>query len=303
MSSRGHSIPPVVVKKTRAPAQPRNETSTTSRVRRKSPLNDSGASAHGNDGTMEVPLRSSSVVLPTTELSNSQSSDIDDITSGMRKVKLNLTTKAQREAKDQAKLAAKTASTKPAKPVPVKATTSRPAEKLPMSTMPMLPVSNHGQLVTRNGNPSVLQPQLVSLRLPPMPSTPQASLPSQLTAHLQQAAQVPLPASSPPRPTFIQTAPAPSRPGTGSDIFIPYQPEGPPPDTMIQQEPLRWLPPNTATPPPMKKADLPVFTATSAIPFGVNSNLGPKTNGEPQPVESSRLRDDSIWEVPETPRK
>ena len=307
MSSRGHSVPPVVVKKARAPAQPRNETSKTSRIRRKSPLNDSGPSTQGNDGAMKVPSRSSSVVLPSIEKSDSQGSEMDDLTNGMKKVKLNLTTKAQREAKEQAKAAAKSSSTKPAaKPAPVRAK-SRPVEKPPTRAGAVPPVSNSEHVGANNGNPSAPQPQRASQQLPPMPSTPQPSLPSHLPAYIQQAVQVPLPASSPPGPVFSQPAPAPSRPTTGSDVFIPYQPEGPPPDTMIQPELLRWLPPNTATPSPMKRGELPVFTATSAIPFGINSNPGQRmnggTNGDLKPAEPSKMRDDSIWEVPETPRK
>jgi histone deacetylase HOS3 len=65
---------------------------------------------------------------------------------------------------------------------------------------------------------------------------------------------------------------------------------------MIQQEPLKWLPPNTSTPSPMKRGDLPVFTSTSTIPFGLS-----KVNGEVKKDENKG--DVDIWEVPETPKK
>lgn len=292
MSSRGHSIPPVVVKKTRAPAQPRGDAPKPSRVRKKSPLND-GASVVTESSSTSVPqLASNDVVLPTTEAPNSQISDIDSLTSGMKKIKLSLTTKAQREAKEQAKpskAASKPAAIKPAKPR---------AEK-PMTETRIIPASAQS-VSTSNRNPAT------SETLPPMPATPQQSLPPHLPSHIQQAAEVPLPASSPPGPqpqreqgpALPQPAPqVAARPATNSDVFIPYQPEGPPPATIIQQEPLKWLPPNTATPSPMKRNDLPVFTSTGAIPFGI-----PRVNSEVKKEENKEQEHD-IWEVPETPKK
>jgi hypothetical protein len=48
----------------------------------------------------------------------------------------------------------------------------------------------------------------------------------------------------------------------------------------------------------MKRSDLPVFTSTSAIPF---AGANPKFKKDE--VKKEKERDDSIWEVPETPRK
>lgn len=301
LSSRGHSIPPVVVKKTRAPTQPRGEAPKTSRVRKKSPLNDNGAASSSSTSTAVPQLTSSDVVLPSTETSSSQTSDIDNLTSGMKKIKLNLTTKAQREAKEQAKQAAKPAT----KPVAIKPAKPRPADKPMTETRIIPPVAPPA---TNDG--FAPGPQLKSSEIPtPMPATPQPSLPSHLPAHLQQAAQVPLPASSPPAapsypqleqgPPISKPAPQPSsRPAPSSDVFIPYQPEGPLPESMIQEEPLKWLPPNTTTTPsPMKRGELPVFTSTGAIPFGM-----PRVNGEVK-KEENKGKDVDIWEVPETPKK
>jgi histone deacetylase HOS3 len=138
------------------------------------------------------------------------------------------------------------------------------------------------------------------------PSTPQ-QLPPHLPNHLQQASQVPLPASSPIQPTL----PAPSSlPTSSSDVFIPYQPEGPPPNAVPQQEEIKWLPPNTSTPTPMKRGNLPVFTSTSTIPFGINPHQQLQAPAPLEPAQapaaattSSKPFDASIWEVPETPKK
>ncbi|KAM7198571.1 Histone deacetylase domain containing protein [Naviculisporaceae sp. PSN 640] len=79
------------------------------------------------------------------------------------------------------------------------------------------------------------------------------------------------------------------------DLFVQYQPEGldlesdSPIPTGQNQGPLRWLPPDTptrgvpSTPSPgtgMRREDLPMFTATSAIPFAVtSSNANGNGNG------------------------
>jgi histone deacetylase HOS3 len=47
----------------------------------------------------------------------------------------------------------------------------------------------------------------------------------------------------------------------------------------------------------MKRGELPVFTSTGAIPFGL-----PRVNGEVK-KEENKGKDVDIWEVPETPKK
>jgi len=329
MSVRGQSNAPLVVKKARAPARPRPETKT-SQVRRKSPLNDGGAST---DVPKDPPSRSNSVALPTTETSTSasQASDMDSLTSGMKKVKISLTTKAQREAKAAAKTAA-------AKPTATKAARPAPARK----ESAILPPARQPTPASETNGISKQQPQQPQDILPTMPSTPQPAIPTHLCPN-----DIPLPASSPPAPTFHTNLPPaqrqsqpqqqlkltapPPQPATTPDVFIPYQPEGPTPPTFISnaQEPLRWLEPNTNTPSPMKglgagagvkKGDLPVWTATSAIPFGVPGVAQAKPivkgsevlrgdgdgSGDIKMNEASeegkeKEKEVDIWEVPETP--
>jgi histone deacetylase HOS3 len=181
-----------------------------------------------------------------------------------------------------------------------------PAQPLPTveKSAPEIPVSQDPDSIIDHSN------DITSSSYKTAPSTPQ-QLPPQgphIPTHLQQASQVPLPASSPIQPTQPpQSAPS-SGPEASSDVFIPYQPEGPPPTQVRQQESIRWLPPNTSTPSPMKRGDLPVFTANSAIPFGVNPNLLAKMNGPTEEAQESAPEnwkpfDKSIWEVPETPKK
>ena len=224
MSSRGHSIPPVVVKKTRAPAQPRAEPAVKQRVRRKSPLNDTGATASSSDGTADLSSRAGSISLTGIPPANKQKSDIDSLTSGMKKINLSLVTKAQRDAREQAKGgAAKAAIAKPAtrivpKPKAVNRSSSNNNQTGPLPPKPEHPT---GAAIQASEIPDSQGPG----SLPSMPSTP-LQPPSHLPSHVQQAAaQVPLPASSP--VPFAQPAPE-IQSTSSSDVFIPYQPEGPP---------------------------------------------------------------------------
>lgn len=243
MSSRGPSLPALAVKKTRVPAPPRREGPKPLRVRRESPLGGAGSSASTNAPSSEALSQSS------------HASDMDSLTSGMKRIKINLTTKAQREAKDGSKAGIK-------------------APKPPKSTKPKQ--SAPGEL--------------------PNPESSASQVHSSVPSYVQEASQIPLPPSSPSGSTSITETVSADKPEPPSDVFIPYQPDGPPASTSAPApESLRWLPPNTATPgttpgaTPIKKNELPVFTATSSIPFGVASTKEPHL-------------DDSIWDVPETPR-
>ncbi|KAG0653050.1 Histone deacetylase HOS3 [Hyphodiscus hymeniophilus] len=310
MSSRGHSIPPVVVKKTRAPAQPRTEPAKP-RNRRKSPLNDTVKVIGGNDGAMDPPSRAGSASLATNELVKPEIPDMDGLTSGMKKINISFVTKAQKQAREQAKEAA---------------TTSKPPAKIgPTDPKTMKAMISGQDSPQKQQSSAAPEPLFSTIQIAPeipdsqdsdtipstevsnhetAPSTPQ-QLPPRLPIHLQEASQVPLPASSP-----IQSAqPVPSlRPAQSADVFIPYQPEGPPPNPVPQQEDLRWLPPNISTPSPMKRGNLPVFTSTSAIPFGINPNqpanpTAPPKQTQAPALENAKPYDPSIWEVPDTPMK
>lgn len=270
----------------------------------------------GGDGTQDLPQLPR---IPSGQ-NDALKSDIDNLTTGMKKVKINLLTKAQRDAKQ---------ATKPASvvPPPTKAPTKIvPAQSAKDSTINLNPTSG---IPTNDATPdtkniAIIQPNPVAQpelpRLEPQPSTPkpETSRPSVSSRiqQLQEAASVPLPASSPPLPPPTKApqvyaavrAQAPA--STPTDMFVPYQPEGPTPAPAPRNEPLKWLEPNTSTPTPspMKRgglADLPVFTATSTIPFGVKS-ASPSTlkNDELEVVKSEESeKEASIWEVPETPKR
>jgi len=294
MSSRGHSIPPVVVRKTRAPAHPRAEVKT-SRVRRKSPLNDTAENKQG-DKASGAQSRSTSVTRPPAQAAATQTSDIDKLTSGMKKIKINLTTKAQREAREKAKLAEKESN--------VELAVKKEAAQL---TVPQL-VSDGPEVVLPKAQISIAQPPCTTNTLvenvPFQSLLEEPTLPSHLTTHFQEPTQVPLPASSPPAAGFTFHVPEPPQKHNDMDTFVPFKPEGPPPAQVLPKEPLHWLPPNMATPVATKRNDLPVFTSTSAIPFGKsNTNQSVSMNNvEQKQSVKSITSEPSIWDIPMTPQ-
>jgi histone deacetylase HOS3 len=138
---------------------------------------------------------------------------------------------------------------------------------------------------------------------PTLPHGPRNGPQLVITPTTEVAQFIPLPATSPiaPSPTWNTPQQGGSAFSSNSgDIFIPYQPEGPArmSTTGHQQQPLQWLPPNTMATPAsgMKRADLPVFTATSAIPFA------PAQNQLKKVVKQEKV-DEGVWEIPETPQK
>jgi histone deacetylase HOS3 len=291
MSSRGPAVPPIVVKKTRAPPQARIDATKPSRARKKGPNNNSNEPPHsGTAATDSAP--------PTTVAGNA-TSDIDNLTSGMKKIKINLITKAQREAKEQEKLQAL------AKQHEAEATISENR-------------SNENEIVPSNTEAvPMAAPTNSSTSTPvrdisPISPTHQPHLPAHLPLHVQEAEQIPLPASSPVGPStenFESGNHSDQSSEYNADKFVPFQPQGPPPNMVAQNEPLRWLPPNTGTISPMKRSDLPVFTSTSTIPFGINPNPNqnrdtptPSISHDPPSPVPSRLAP-SIWDVPVTPQK
>ncbi|KAF7910541.1 hypothetical protein BELL_0794g00030 [Botrytis elliptica] len=284
-SSRGPPPPPVVVKKTRAPAKPRTDASKPGpgRPRKKSPPGT------GSDSNTKNTIGA----VPTAENSN-QSSDVDSLTSGMKKIKISLLTKAQKEAKEEEKHRVKIESSQ--------------EDGQAYSNM-----SNETPPTTANSettyNQSATSTPIMSIS--PGPSTPQLFLPPRDSAQLEEPEQVPLPTSSPIGPPMEQYESgnvSDHSSNYSADRFVPFQPQGPIPSTIAQQEPLRWLPPNTNTPAAVKKYDLPVFTSTSAIPFASNSDVD--NQNEPSnshveqdssPSESTQLAS-PIWDIPVTQR-
>lgn len=202
--------------------------------------------------------------------------DVDKITTGMRKIRINLITQSQKEARARAQLEAEKAkATGAAITTPVEQKQPAPRRSrgsTPVTTTPEPKIAGASHTALVEGSPSTV----ASDPAVPTPPTTIASELSPIRDHFSSSItspephQLPLPASSPAAPSSSVTLLC----GTDSaDVFIPYQPEGPPPVAVAQQEPLQWLPPNeatpAATPSPMKKKN-------TNINVGANANANNK---------------------------
>ncbi|KAF5009496.1 hypothetical protein FDECE_4285 [Fusarium decemcellulare] len=238
---------------------------------------------------------------------------IDGITTGMKKIRINLITQSQKEARERAKLqtqratsASTSATSKPSeskKPAEASASTRR-APETKISAPSVVPTESE------NISPTQVTPHDPHIPTPPatIPSSGMTT-PSQDQNLFEATAPKPQlvspPFSSPPIPSVaIHSG------GDSEDVFIPYQPEGPPPVPVAQQEePLKWLPPNVptpsaqtpaATPSPIKKTNL--FQYSSGIPFAPRSEGSTDQKPTEGTVKPESNAPASVEKIPEPPQ-
>ncbi len=315
MSMATTAAPPLAVKKTRNVSISKKEPSKVLRAPKKAPA---------AEPTKPVPLAASTSVQAPVKFSDKTSDDMDGLTAGMKKIRINVVSAVQKEAREKAKREKAEQKAHPVKqenispkgypakqenipPIPqpeIKQAIPSPTAVTPTDT------GSFGKALLAAAAPQALSiepalPQQHTLAGPPSgPATPshdQLRILSPLDAQ-----HIPLPVSSPVLPSTPQHQALQSGSGEGP-VFVPYQPEGVTPEALPQTQPLQWLPPNNAaTPSPMKRSELPVFTSTSAIPFAARQaeagGLSPTSSSpfRPEPKSSSNS---SVWDVPESPRK
>ena len=188
---------------------------------------------------------------------------MDQITSGMKKIKINLVTQSQKEARERAQLETQRSSADSVaqnlfpeqagkNPRVLAATPEEQAITFDSSAAP----TRDAQSPRSGTSISALPLQQGSANVPVTPVQKTTS---------SMAATTPRQASSSP----VAPDPDLASHSEGLDFFIPYQPEGPEPVPMSQQEPLQWLPPNAppsysntpaATPSPARKNNLFYYT-------------------------------------------
>lgn len=237
---------------------------------------------------------------------------MESITTGMKKIKINLITQSQREARERARLEAEKAA--------LQAGSSQQGAA-PSGQQPLAgPIGTPGILPAVVGAAELGSAEPVAWAPPPPASSPPASS-SGLQTPAEEACpsvavtpdprQSVLPESSPDVP---QVAVQPVV--DGGSCFIPYQPEGPVPVAVAQQGPLKWLPQNVstpaantlaATPSPAKRQDK-LFHYTSGIPFAPRPGSdSPQPPGVPESTAPEHKTENheaaSVWDVPETPQK
>jgi len=292
---------PLALKKTRGPVVKKETVPRQPRAQKKA----------AGDGPSKQPLRpgtSRTTSATTSAVSSGQSGDdMDRLTGDMKRIKITVVTQAQREARERERkereLKAKAENQPPPSDSAVSNTPTvqlgEPAterEHLAVTTPAPAPVDNSSETFPSTG----AAPETAQAPSPPapIPLAPVATFPitpskDPISAATLFSTRTPLPPSSP----MIQSPPPPP---TAEDMFIPYQPEGPAPPAVQQQQPLQWLLPNTSTPAPAQtRRELPVFTSTSAIPFAPRPATGSATPAVKKEEERSAQ---NVWEVPETPQ-
>ncbi|KAI9799359.1 MAG: hypothetical protein M1833_004058 [Piccolia ochrophora] len=211
---------------------------------------------------------------PMSQSEDTKKDDLDSLTSGMQRIKLNLPPKAEHDAREMKKK------------TETKKAVARPARKV------TAPKPAKAAVKKKSGNIVPPNPTPPSADLPP--SLPEATAAGRPAESAQAPAQDIRPSSS----SFdipSNTAPPPQ---PQSD-FIPYAPPSSVvPQPLRQEAPLTWLPPNTATPPPAaKRGDLPVFTSSSPIPFARPSSARQETTsrtGTDIPMAEDPFRDATL---------
>ena len=195
--------------------------------------------------------------------------EMDKLAGEMKKIKITVITKAQKEARERERLAKeKLLKAAAAQPAPGTVTTT------PSSVAPA--PANPQHLPSPTPSPAPQHSHAAQ--------TPPHSLPEPTTTPTTTTTTLTSPPTTDPRaPPPSSSSPIPGGQENDNDIFIPYQPDGPAPDPLApahpqqqqqqQQQQLHWLPPNVcATPvqspaPAVKRGMLPVFGSTGVIPF------------------------------------
>ncbi|KAF5018576.1 hypothetical protein F66182_9433 [Fusarium sp. NRRL 66182] len=314
MSTKSVASSDLQVKKTRKPAAPRKEPALRApRGFKKATTVEASRPAAAVPKAKSPAKPSNKTGAPSTA-----GDDIDSITTGMKKIRINLITQSQKEARGRARLEAEQAkantSTIPSQPEPDKAAEASPTIRQPpeVQSLDLAAVES-----TEPHNICPTQPVSVDPPIPTPPATATTSSSGIVTPLQEQdpfepaapVSQHVSPASSSPAIPFVSIHPSTD----ADDVFIPYQPDGPAPEPIAQNEPLKWLPPNiptpsaqtpAATPSPVKKNNL--FKYKSGIPFaprpGQQSKVAAAAKAIDSGVKQGPKPPSSVDENPETPQ-
>lgn len=283
MSQPAPVRPPPVnlnVKKTRQRgATPKEATPKTPRTRAAATPSSTKAKT-----AVKPRQKSAPVLSPPAPASEPPVPPVDKITSGMRKIKINLITQSQKDANAAAAKAEQAAQSLVAPP-------THNAGLIPtISTTVDAAPSDSGFL--SRGSASGLSTPLDEQSMMDSPS--------------------PLERKNVVVPTTEVVTPTAPPHGADPGLFINYQPEGPTPVAIKREDSLKWLEPNVqtpsagtpvATPSPIKKKQgvSQLFQYTAGIPFAPRPGSSGDGAGEVKPKEEAKAK--PRWDVPETPRR
>lgn len=271
------------VKKTRVRATaPKETTPKTPRTARRTTTPSSKAKTAVKPRQKSVPLS------PPPPASEPPVPPVDKITTGMKKIKINLITQSQKDAHAAA-------AKQEAAPAPPSAAPSAsdagltPSYASTVETSPSQTAQSDAGFLSR-------------------------STASGLSTPLDDRSVIDSPSPLDRKGVSAPASEAPITPASGGPVgdssdpayFINYQPEGPTPVAVTRDDPLKWLPPNVPTPsantpqptpsPVKKKPGVSqLFQYTSGIPFAPKEAEEVKAEGKEKP--------NPMWQVPETPRR
>lgn len=282
MSVRTTAGGPLAVKKTRTTNA--NKKSAPKAPRAKKPT----ASAPKDGSRPSSPNRTAKTNQTTVDKAGE---DLDKLTFGIKKI--TLVTKHQKEARlkgdTTAPESAKDILLPPSTPESIRQQPSPPQEIISQTSLPQempLPTSRED---TKMGPPPLPSSPTPDVFIPYQPEGP---APMAMTVSAQEPLKWLPPNTSTPSPvkrqpdlTFI--TPSPYRQADSAMVS---------PSPMTQANSAGMVSPSL-----MRRADLPIFTSTSQIPFAPRTPSGPTPAPMSPTAKTETIQDNAIWEVPETP--
>ena len=259
-AGRSRSRDRLAVKKTRAEASARKEPGPKGgRSTKKSATPARGIK---QPSLVDTPTPANGLLLDSMG-GDDNAGAVDNLASGVKKIRINLITQSQKAAKRKAQEDTVKADESIGE---AEDTIFVKGEDLPTPAgMSSIPKKEDESGYLAPGPPP---------RAPPTPSL-SAGMSTPVDELYASGASSPTPAQFARTGSSAETDVNVQPSSDGGEFFIPYQPEGPDQKVAVsQQEPLKWLPPNVptpsaatpaATPSPAKKSAL--FHYTSGIPF------------------------------------
>ncbi|KAI3318705.1 hypothetical protein HD806DRAFT_511623 [Xylariaceae sp. AK1471] len=302
----------------RAPRGPRKTKPATAKVGTVSSSTATHPSSNAGNGDGLLPSNTQPGVTTAENASTkvpAPKDDLDQITNGMKKIKINVLTKEQKEArlKAKAEMAAAGDILTPKAESPLFEQPTSPPAVTETQSNPMY--SDIKSLESPASAATVEALSQQDSRTPP--TDPEVEIAIPMTPTIITPTE-PSPSSTPfASSPLVQP---PSEPTQHIDLFVPYQPDGPPPNPIPIQRPVQILEPNTGTPahpnhmqpPKLQSYSVPVsparrghgFTATSNIPFSPGPTRSMSKDTVPvlaRPAVKTEDVDSNAWEIPETP--
>ncbi|KAI1807242.1 Arginase/deacetylase [Daldinia bambusicola] len=280
------------------------------------------------EGASQPPRKESTVSVPEEPAATAKDStaDIENITGGMKRIKINVLTKEKKEARQRAEAEEKARRDNQAKEELSKTEGTRLSDSA-NGIYPSLPVTNGSE---RKTTPP-LQPKAVNgdPRVSKLGTGLSKVLPLKPETERSNSANVPTTILTPAEPDQLQlpsSPPAQVTPEAEKTIAMQNQRNGQLPDEAAFSSPVRVPEPITSPPAQQNGSRLPTlsassvpssparngghgFTSTSNIPFAPQSaqksRIKPRSSvpAQARPRSNGEGKEENVWEIPEAPQR